>query len=300
MLSILIPTYNCNIVSLVKELYKQAKVCNIDFEIICLDDASTNVEISEANKKINTLQNCLFQILKSNIGRSKIRNLLANQANFQWLLFLDADVMPVNNSFIETYINSINYQSEVIYGGILYENTPPAENQMLRWKYGKKREALSKEKRNLKPYLRFLTLSFLIHKNVFKKVSFNEDIPNLRHEDTLFALELQRKKVNVSHINNPVYHLGLETSQQFLLKSLQSMEALSLFIDQGLISYNDTLISKIYFYIRKIYLHHLLKYFFVNKLLRVYFENQLLSKNPSLFLFDLYRLGYFCSLKTHK
>ena len=298
MLSILIPTYNYNVYPLACQLETQCVHANIVFEIICFDDGSTNMDIIEANNDINKLRNGSFIILKSNVGRSKIRNLLATKANFEWLLFLDADTVPVHNSFVKTYINAITNGSEVIYGGILYKEEFPPSKQVLRWVYGKKREALSKEQRDLNPYLRFLTLSFLIHKNVFKKVSFNETIPNLRHEDTLFALELKQNKINIEHIDNPVYHLGLETNKKFLRKSLQSVDAIALFVNQGLISYNDTLITKTYFKIKKICLNHILKYFYLNKTLRSFLENQLLSKKPSLFLFDLYRLSYYCTLKT--
>ncbi len=41
MLSILIPTYNYNIVALVSEIHRQISNTEIPFEIICLDDAST-------------------------------------------------------------------------------------------------------------------------------------------------------------------------------------------------------------------------------------------------------------------
>ena len=132
----------------------------------------------------------------------------------------------LNNSFLETYINSISKSSELIYGGILYHDNSPSHENLLRWLYGKKREALNAELRNKNKYLRFLTLSFLIKKNVFNKVKFNEDIPNNRHEDTLFAYDLKKANINLKHIDNPVYHLGLESSKTFLEKSLLSVEAI--------------------------------------------------------------------------
>ena len=38
MLSILIPCYNFNVTDLVKDILKQAKLINIEFEIICAED----------------------------------------------------------------------------------------------------------------------------------------------------------------------------------------------------------------------------------------------------------------------
>ena len=60
MLSILIPTYNYNTTALVKTLQKQAITCAVDFEIIVLDDASSDIQSSTENKKINALEHCSF------------------------------------------------------------------------------------------------------------------------------------------------------------------------------------------------------------------------------------------------
>ncbi|HEX7870529.1 MAG TPA: glycosyltransferase, partial [Chryseobacterium sp.] len=204
MLSILIPTYNYNVFPLVETLYMQCLESNIIFEIICLDDASHDFLIQ--NHEINRLKNTSYIVLEQNIGRSAIRNLLGQKANFENLLFLDADTIPVHDNFITNYLSLINNEEKIIYGGILYATQKPPKEQILRWVYGKNREALSYEKRRRNPYLSFLTLNFLIQKSVFEKVTFNESIPNLRHEDTLFSYNLMQKDIKVDHIDNPVYH----------------------------------------------------------------------------------------------
>ena len=291
MLSILIPTYNYNIYPLVQELENQALKANIVFEIICVDDGSFSI-LNEKNQKINTLTNCQFLENKKNIGRSKIRNLLAEKAKYDWLLFLDADVLPKNKNFISIYINSITQQSEVIFGGILYQDKTPKIEDMLRWVYGKKREALNVEERNKNKYLRFLTLSFLIKKSVFKTVRFNEALPNNRHEDTLFSYDLKKAEKHLTHIDNPVYHLGLDSSKEFLEKSLLSIDSLLLLIKKGLIPSKHTLITKVFSISKILLLNNLFVYFY--KTFKVKFERNLLSEKPSLFIFDLYRLCYLC------
>src|SRR5690606_9633307 len=170
MLSILIPTYNYNVFPLVKEVSEQCIVEKIAFEIIVLDDASQNFHTE--NNEINSLNNCSYSILNQNIGRSVIRNLLSTKASFDNLLFLDADVRIISNQFIKNYINFIRSNSNhgVVYGGIVYQENKPNDNQLLRWIYGNKREALSAEKRNENVYVSFLTLNFLIRKDVFKTV----------------------------------------------------------------------------------------------------------------------------------
>lgn len=294
MLSILIPVYNYNVFRLVENVHNQALECNIVFEIICLDDGST-LFLAE-NENINQLKNSRFSILDKNIGRSAIRNLLARRATYQNLLFLDADTIPVQKDFLSTYIAQINNDEKVVYGGILYENTQPSKNKLLRWFYGKKREALTTSERNKNPYISFLTLNFLIKKSIFKKVNFNENIPNLRHEDTLFSYQLMQSKIQVIHIENPVYHLGLEDSKTFLKKSEESVIGLKNLVDSNLMTPNYVKLSHYFLLLKKYGFQSLTAFCF--KTLKPFFIKQLLSKKPSLFLFDLYRLGYYCTLKS--
>jgi hypothetical protein len=292
MLSILIPTFNYDITALVVEVHKQSKSCNIVFEILAFDDASTDLEVRKNNASINTLENTSYTILKSNIGRSAIRNKLAKSAQYSWLLFLDADVMPVNNHFVSNYINSLSYSRPIIYGGITYQEERPNQTQLLRWVYGKEREALNSEIRKKDIYVSFLTLNFMIQKDTFEKASFNENIPNLRYEDTLFSYDLKRKKIPITHIENPVCHLGLESSEIFLSKSKESLDALNLFLNQKLINANYIRISRIKNRLQKFKLDLLLSTIYPS--LKTRFEKNLISNTPSLFVFDLYRLSYLC------
>ncbi|MBC8756068.1 glycosyltransferase family 2 protein [Kordia sp. YSTF-M3] len=294
MLSVLIPTYNYDISTLVEEIHSQLILTDSIFEILCFDDHSTNLETIKQNQRINSFSNASYTVLPENIGRSRIRNLLAQKATYDWLLFLDADVIPAGKDFITKYVETISDEKEVIYGGILYQEKKPKQENVLRWVYGKEREALSVKQRNEASYLRFLTLSFLIKKDVFHKVKFNEDIPNARHEDTLFANDLKHAKVHLTHIHNPVYHLGLDTSAAFIRKSMESVEVLILFLKNNLIEHNDILITKVFSRVKKFGLHPILSVMY--KWFGKRFEKNLLSNNPSMFIFDLYRLTYLCYL----
>ncbi|OZV69015.1 glycosyltransferase family 2 protein [Winogradskyella aurantia] len=290
MLSILIPTYNYDILPLAREVHKQASNLKSDFEIIIMDDASPVLGFDK--NELNRFSNLRFIELPQNIGRSSIRNRLAKTAKYEWCLFLDADVLPVNTNFIDSYLKAISKDSEVINGGILYQDNNPDNIENLRWVYGRKREALSCEQRNKNVYLSFLTLNFMIRKSLFERICFNEDIPNLRHEDTLFSFNLKEQGIKVEHITNPVYHMGLEDSKTFLDKSLKSVEALSLLVSKKLLPYQYTRISKVYQNITTWGLNSLCAFIYLK--FKLLFERHLLGKRPSLFIFDLYRLSYYC------
>ena len=294
MLSILIPTYNFSVFKLVEELHRQAENCKIAYEILIYDDASSL--FLEENEQINSLQNCQYKILDKNIGRSAIRNLLAKEAKYENLLFLDADTLPVNLNFIAAYLPFIENPEIVVYGGIVYQEEAPEKSKILRWKYGRSREAHPVNERNKKKYLRFLTLNFFIKKSVFEKVRFNEKMPNLRHEDTLFGQDLKQARIEVAHIDNPVLHLGLENNADFLEKSLASVATLHDFVKQGILDEKDVKLSAYAKKIKKIIgLKGLFIFFYTRNKKRLY--RNLISGNPSLLVFDLYRLGYFFELK---
>lgn len=294
MLSILIPTYNYTIYSLVSTIHKQIEQTGIEYEIICLDDASNLIFLE--NERINDLPHCSYKKLETNIGRSKIRNLLAKKSKYDWLLYLDADVMPKNNTFISEYLKHINDEIKVVNGGLLYRDEKPERGKVLRWIYGKSREALPHQTRQKKPYLSFLTLNFLIHKSIFKKVSFDETIPNFRHEDTLFSYNLMQKNSRIIHIDNPIYHLGLDNFEDALQKEKESLTALKHLIDNRLIDVNYLKISKVFSKIKQYKLLFIFSFFYKNS--RLLLLKNISSTSPSLFIFDLYRLGYLCSIEN--
>ncbi|MEZ0129720.1 glycosyltransferase family 2 protein [Flavobacterium sp. LBUM151] len=143
MLSILIPVYNYNVLPLVNELVKQCSFNGIDFEILCQDDASNSSE-NILNQEINLLPNCSFFVNETNLGRGKNINSLSLKAIYDWLLILDCDTFPAQNDFVKKYIDAIsNLKNNILFGGIIYENKKPENDQLLRWIYGNKRETVT-------------------------------------------------------------------------------------------------------------------------------------------------------------
>lgn len=291
MLSILIPVYNYKIYVLIHEIHKQCIVNNIDFEILCIDDDSANFK--EENKTINDLPYCHYYLSDKNSGRTSTRNKLANKAIYDWLLFLDADVIPVNSNFISNYTSNLNSKFNVIFGGISYQDINQI-NHEFRHKYGKKREEKSALKRNLKSYQYVTSGNFIIQKKTFFETNFEEDV-NFYGMDVFFSYQLFIKKIKVLHIENPVYHLGLETDEVFFKKSLKAVESRKKFlVDSEQIEKISPLVSAYKILER----YHLLQIvIFIFKILEPFLKKRILGKKPNLFCFDIYRLGYICTLK---
>jgi glycosyltransferase involved in cell wall biosynthesis len=296
MLSILIPTYNYDTYSLVSELHRQCLESKIDFEILCQDDAS-NSKLNEKNEIINSLENCSFFVNSNNLGRGKNINSLAEKAKHDYLLILDCDTFPTQNNFIKNYISTTNnIENLVVFGGIQYKKEKPENEKLLRWIYGNARESLSVAKRNTNPNENALTSNILIQKNVFLSNKFDKSITKYGYEDLVFLTDLKKKGILVKHIDNPTYHLGLETSQQFLEKTKTALENLKIISKSSSFNVSDSKLLEFCVLLKRLYLSTFISFIF-KKNERI-IERNLLSKKPSLLLFDLYKLGYYCSLKN--
>ena len=209
MRSILIPVYNFNCVTLVKELHEQCKLAGITFEIIILEDAST--QFLEPNSYLQQLGDFVkYDCLAQNIGRSSIRNLLAQKAQYPYLLFMDCDSAVVKNDYITSYTKVLNSR-KLLYGGRVYKDVPPKQKTLsLHWKFGRKREQSLAKSRATHPYHSFMTNNFVIPKAIFQQIKFDENLTQYGHEDTLFGMELKARNIPILHLDNPLEHIGLE------------------------------------------------------------------------------------------
>jgi len=295
MISILIPAYRYNAFPLVQKLHAACERMQIPFEIICRDDGSDDPLKSE-NDKINELPHAHFSVNGRNLGRGPNINGIAEKAKYDWLVILDCDVWPVSNNFVGNYVRAIRPETEAIYGGIAYKPQRPDGGAMLRWKYGRVRESIPVEKRAKNPYGSTLTSNFAIRKDVFLSIRFREDITAYGYEDLVFLHGLRDLKVEIAQIDNPAYHLNLETSHDFLNKTRISLQNLRRLYDDGLVGTSESRILQAYATLKKWRLHRLVQSVFLFAAAAA--ERQLLSKNPRLMLFDCYKLGYFAALKS--
>lgn len=290
MLSILIPTYNFNVIPLVESLNNQLIKLDIEYEIICIDDDSKS-HLNKANDKINLLDNSIFLSLNKNIGRSATRNLLFKKSKYDWLLFLDADVKPISSNFIKNYISQIqNSPNKVFCGGVKYESSEKNKS-LLRYKYGNKYEDVSPSKRNKFPYKYFFSSNFLIHKSIFKKITFNESLKKYGREDLLFSLNLKKNNFIIEHINNGVYHLGIDDDKTFVDKTKHALENLYYIEKNGLINFEDVSLLRLIHFIKSIKISKILGKFYS------YLEDKTIIKS-SLFYLKFMKISYLCHLNN--
>ena len=298
MLSILIPTYNYNITRLVADLHQQAKGAPVDFEIIVMEDGSTlNIE---ENKQVNDLEYCQHIVLEKNIGRSAVRNKLANEARYDHLLFIDCDAKVCSTHFVEKYVTFCKEEGVVI-GGTAYDQNENNPRYSLRLAYGRQREARTAlERSHENTYHNFATFNFLISKSLFQKVRFDESIRGYGHEDTLFGHQLHELGTQFIHIENPLIHKGLDDNETFILKTEEGTRNLYLLYKTGRYPFlaDESKLLNTYIRIYKTGLTRLLAIAFTS--LKPYLQNMLCKPYPSLRLYDIYKLLFICKTSLTK
>tara|TARA_B100000963_G_scaffold146083_1_gene127252 strand:+ start:785 stop:1666 length:882 start_codon:yes stop_codon:yes gene_type:complete len=291
MLSILIPVYNFAVKNLVNDLSLQAQYLKIPFEILCIDDASKSKYI-KLNDGLEKIKGVNYQFNKKNIGRSAIRNLLTDKAQYDYLLFLDCDIQIADN-FIKKYID-FKDASEVIVGGVSYTDYKKIEKgKLLRWKYGKFREERKAHFRNQRPYASFSACNLFINKKVSQKIRFTESLTKYGHEDTLYGSELEFNSFTVIHINNPIVHLGIDEVSEFLEKTELAIINLFELQKSHPKACNNIKIFNYYSFIKKT--------LFMTKFIFIFCKyccrKLLINGSTNLTVFDIYKLSFMLCLK---
>lgn len=292
MISILIPVYNYAINNLVSALLLQLDKLDVNWEILISDDVSSPNFLEENNQFIHKLSRKNVKLFQqnTNIGNGANRNFLIGQSLYKWLIFLDADVLPVENNFISIYLNKLSATSkEIVAGNIVYDSQNPYPN-LLRWKYGKRKEEISFKERRKCPILNVRGANFAIKRELALNHNFPELYKKYGFIDTRFFLQFSENEVEI--IENPVYHLGIESNEIFLRKS-QNAISNALF----LLNKKDKLANKIAIVstYKKVRVFKRLFSFVYAKLNENLVRN-LTSENPSVFIFQFYKLLYISYL----
>ncbi|HON71277.1 MAG: glycosyltransferase family 2 protein [Bacteroidales bacterium] len=298
MISVCIPVYNFDVTELVGELIAQANRLQYPIEILIFDDHSHSY-FRNRNSQLASHSLVNYLEFDFNIGRSKIRNRLADVATGQWLLFLDCDVMVDDPNYLKRYIENLP-NAKVVCGGRKYGPKPFRPELLLRWKYGVKRECRSAYSRQLKPYSSFISGNFLIEYDTFHSIRFNEELSGYGHEDTLLGLDLKKHKVDILHIDNPTIHMGLDSNQEFLEKTDQGVKNLVKILHimpcmRRDIEKSITLL-KVFRFLRKVGMLYPLRW--VSRVYTPLLRKQLCGSRPSILLMDLYKLTLLAKLYT--
>lgn len=334
-LSILIPLYNQVGVALAMALSKQVEQCakeekkknegkgnandtiSLGFEIIFADDGSADATARQRNAIIAQLPYCQYIERPKNVGRSAIRNFLAHTAHYSHLIFLDGDVAIKRGNFVQTYLAHRN-DADVIIGTLHFsrmqvacdtaediightkrakEETKKTTEPVLyddNLKYRYEQQFLAKhpvKKRMQQPYASFRTTNFMVRRDLLLAYPFDETFHEYGYEDTLFGKQLKEHGATLIHLDNAATIADYEDNATFVAKTEESLRTLAAHAHQ-LQGYSTLLqtVNKL----KRLHLQPLIA--FVFKLFKGLLHKNLCSNSPSVFLFNVYKLGYYINL----
>ena len=291
-LSILIPTHNYDCTRLVYDL--EAQLTEED-EIIVGNDCSTDKNIVAKLSEIeNSGKSRVFTPNDNDsrpLGRAAIRNALAREAKGEWLLFIDADAEVRSKTFIEDYLSATKF-APVVCGGT--GNLPDCPSPECRLRYDYEVEAekrLTVVRRQRFPYSQLATFNFLIRRDIFLSICFDEGFKEYGYEDTCFGFQLKQRGIAIHHIDNKLTHLGIETSDVYLSKIETALRTLSKIEKE---QRKLVRLSGFAMKLERYYLLGLVRCIF--RLTKKHLRANLLGKHPNQKLFTFYKLGYYADV----
>lgn len=300
MFSILIPTYNYDCTALARALSQQGAALRagsggrFNFEIIVADDGSTDAASLQKNRSINLMEGCRLWESPRNLGRAAIRNRLAGQAAYPYLIFIDSDALADENpGFLRRYWQCATAAPEAVCGGVRNMPRLPRPEVSLRFRYeawlDKRRTASARSKH---PYAEFTAFNLLIRRDTFFRIRFNEEqYKQYGYEDVDFGLRLGQAGIPVEHIDNPLIHAGLDENACFLEKTetaLRTLHGLDRATRQG------SAVARVAERMERLGLKGAMRRF--HALFHGMERRNLLGKHPSLTVLSIYKLGYYSSL----
>lgn len=282
-LSILIPTFNDPCSTLVGNLQQQAEELGISYEILVADDGSTQQNVLEENRSINALPHCQLIERGVNAGRASIRNFLAQQARYAWLLFIDSDMVICRNDYLRKYASC--EETPIVDGGVVIGT---AISGNLRSMYEKAAESKhTYEERQQSPYRDFHTANFMIRRALMIEHPFDERFRNYGYEDVLFGKTMEQGGIPILHIDNPMSFEIFEENEHFVSKTEEGLRTLYQFRHE--LKGYSRLLDRVQDLPRT-------PIRWWHQLFGAIERKHLTGRHPSLWVFNMYKIGYFLSL----
>ncbi len=217
-LSIAIPTYCDDPTDLIGALAldPQAALC----EIIVFDDGSADRGLVDKIETALAAFPSWSQLIVSpnNNGRSAGRNQLAKAARSDWILYLDADMVPADRMFLDRYIAEVETDTRprVIVGGFSPPDKVP-RGRRLHAALARRSDCRPAAMRNLDPGRHVFTSNMLVHRTVLDSITFDDGYRGWGWEDVDWGLRVVDWHP-VVHIDNAAVHTGLDPDAALLSK----------------------------------------------------------------------------------
>lgn len=218
-LTICIPSFRHTAVRLVRDLGALPGADQV--ALVIYDDGSGDPALNDAHAgAIDGYPGPARLVMAAdNRGRSHARNRLVSEAATDWVLLLDADMLPDDDQFLVRYLSAISQSKgpELVAGGFSLNQVSPASDQRLHAAQARQSDCLQADLRNRAPGRYVFTSNILVHRSILDIVPFDDEFTGWGWEDVDWGLRVAAI-YPVRHIDNTATHMGLEPDDRLLQK----------------------------------------------------------------------------------
>ncbi|OOR10932.1 glycosyl transferase [Bacillus cereus] len=225
--SIVIPVFNSESVieqvlnSLIEQDYDKNK-----YEIILVDDASTDGSVSVIQGFVDNYENIKLFVNDKNSGRSKTRNKAIENSSNELVIMLDSDCVPITNQFINRHVEfHMNNKKGLGIGAIYFPSKSNNSFDQFREQRENIRLRYGEDTINLEfVYVTTANLSIRME-NLKESQGFDEDFKYWGSEDIEFGYRLFRNGYEISLINKDgdVHHFDERISLPVYCKRIKNL-----------------------------------------------------------------------------
>lgn len=215
-LSVLVPFYRDNPAPLMRAL---ARTCAVNIELILINDGGGSAEL--LSRVIAAAERLAFQttiiVSDRNQGRARARNRLIAEARGAYVLFMDADMIPAHDDFVDRWLDFIAAEHPAVaFGGFSVERDVRRQMRVHR-RLSEAGECLPARERARDPAQFTATSNLLVRRDVLAAIPFDADFVGWGWEDVDWALRAA-ERAHILHIDNPAVHTGLDSVETLIAK----------------------------------------------------------------------------------
>lgn len=215
-LSVLVPFFRDDATALLSAL--DAQVQSLPIELLFYDDGSRNTDLTGRMEDAVRCAKGAVSVMTNpeNNGRSAARNALFEAARADWVLFLDADMLPSREDFLQAYLSLTEAQTgDILFGGFEVEDRAEDADKDVHRALSEVSDCLTLDERQAAGPQYVASSNLCVRRDVLLTEPFDSGFSGWGWEDSEWAARVSKRFV-LLHVDNPAIHLGLETTETLL------------------------------------------------------------------------------------
>lgn len=223
-LSVLIPFLNDDPTALVQALCNEADSIGSRVEIVLFDDGTGSAKLTAELTSLVQSSAISARLItaEQNLGRAKGRNQMARSARGEYLLFLDADMLPDSANFLAQWFEFIvESKAKIAFGGFSLKQAPAEKAYIVHRAMALKSDCTPAHIRELQPEKHLYTSNLMVRSDVFEVHSFDENFKGWGWEDVEWAMRVSDHH-EINHPDITATHMGLDAVPTLMRKYEQS------------------------------------------------------------------------------